>query len=118
MGYHPRIYLSQEKGTIKLVKGREESRWITLTDDVWTLVMKRRNEIKRLARRVLPYSRRQEKVAKMKLFFDVRNDDWAEMGPTIREMRHNTRIETNDAISRAEIEYKARHREPASGVVG
>lgn len=73
-GYHPHVYLSQEKGTVKLVKGREESRRIPLMEDVWTLALSRKDEIKRLARQVLPYSRHQEKMAKMKLFLDDLND--------------------------------------------
>ncbi len=116
--YHPHVYLSQKKGTIKLVKGREGNRWITLTEDIWTLVISRRDEIKRLAHQVLPYSHHQEKIGKMKLFLDYRNEDWSEMGPRFTELQRNIRSETNESISRAEIEYKARHGELASGVVG
>ena len=117
-GYHPHVYLSREKGTIKMVNGRNETRAITLTDDTWTLVMKRKEDVKRLARNVLPYSRHQEKIAKMELILDAHNEDWAEMGPKFERLRQQIRLETNEVISRAEIEYKARHKEPTLGVVG
>jgi AcrR family transcriptional regulator len=117
-GYHPHLYLSREKGTTKVVKGRYETRVITLTEDTWTLVISRCVEVKKLAFNVLPYSRHREKIAKMKLVLDGRNDVWVEMGPKFEQLRRNIRMETGDSISRAEIEYKARHEEPALGVVG
>jgi len=112
--YHPRVNLSQKKGTVKLVEGREGSRRITLREDVWTLAIGRRDEIKRLALLVLPFSRHTEKIAKMKLFLDNRNEDWTEMGPRFERLRRRIRFETNKTISGAEIEYKARHGELAS----
>ena len=112
--YHPHMYLSQKKGTVKLAKGPEESRWITLTKDVWRLIMSRKDEVKRLAHQLLPYSRHQEKIAKMKLFLDNRNEDWAEMRPRFEKLRRGIRLETRQTISRAEIEYKARRKELAS----
>jgi LAGLIDADG-like domain len=117
-GYHPHLYRSQSKGTIKLVKGRDENKWITLTQDIWTLVISRKDKVKRLAYQVLPYSRHQEKISKMKLFLDNQNEDWEEMKPKFEQLRHHIKSETNETISRAEIEYKARHREVALGVVG
>lgn len=117
-GYHPHVYLSRKKGTVKVVKGREGTRLITLTEDTWTVVIRRRIEVKRLARDVLPYSRHPEKIAKMKLILDDHNEDWTEMQPKIEELRQRIRTETGETISRAEIEYKTRHKEPASGVVG
>ena len=116
-GYHPHVYLSREKGTIKMVKGRDETRAITLTDDTWTLVIKRKDDVKRLARCVLPYSKHQEKIAKMKLILDTRSE-WAEIGPEFERLRRQIRLETNEAIMKAEIEYKARLKEPIQGVVG
>jgi len=117
-GYHPHLYLSRERGTTKVVKGRDETRVVTLTEDTWTLVMSRRSEVKQLASNVLPYSQHQEKIARMKLILDDRNDDWSEMGPKIEELRRSIRAETSECISRAGIEYKAQNREAASGVVG
>jgi len=117
-GYHPHVYLSREKGTVKQVKGRDGPRLITLTEDTWTLVMRRKVEVKKLARSVLPYSRHSEKKAKMELILDDLNDDWTEMRPKIETLRSSIRVETTETVARAEIEYKARHGEPASGVVG
>ena len=98
-----------------MVKGRDETRAITLTDDTWTLVMKRKDDVKRLARKVLPYSKHQEKIAKMELILDPSNEHWAEMGPKFERLRQQIRFETNETILRAEIEYKARHEEPTLG---
>ena len=39
--YHPYVYLSRAKGTVKLVKGIRGTRAITLAADAWTLVVKR-----------------------------------------------------------------------------
>ena len=108
-GYHPRVRISRKKGTVKLVKGREGSRWITLTEDIRTLTMGRKAEVKRLCHQVMPFSRHREKVAKMNLIVDDRNEDWAEMAPKFGELRRIIGLETKATISRAEIEYKARH---------
>lgn len=57
-------------------------------------------------------------MEKMNLILDEQNDDWFEMGPEFEELRQGIRTETRESISRAEIEYKGRHREQDSGVVG
>lgn len=54
----------------------------------------------------------------MKLILDEKNEDWEEMGPKFEELRKKIRLETTKTISGAEIEYKTRHKELASGVVG
>jgi len=118
VGYHSHVYLSRAMGTVKLVEGRWGTKRIILTKNTWTLVMKRKEDVKRLAREVMPYSKHKEKISKMRLFLDAKNDDWAQMGPKIDALRTRIRAETAESVSRAEIEYKARHREPVSGVVG
>jgi len=117
-GYHPYVYLSRRKGTIKTVKSHDGSRLITLKEDTWDLVMRRKEDVKLSAGNILPYSRHAEKIAKMKLILEGRNEDWKEMGPRFEELRQHIHQETEETIRRAEIEYKARHRAPASGVVG
>ncbi len=117
-GYHPHVYLSRRRGTVKLLRGRMISKQATLTEDTWTFVIKRKADVKRLAQQVLHYSRHHEKIAEMKLILDEANEEWAIMGPKFGELRQRIRAETDRTIARAEREYKARHREPASGVVG
>lgn len=117
-GYNPHVYLSRKKGTTKLVKGRSETKTITLKHDTWVLAISRIEAVKRLASNVLPYSRHREKKAKMELILDEKNYDWAVMGPVWKELRGNIRAETEETIRKAEMEYKARHGELGSGVVG
>ena len=49
---------------------------------------------------------------------DDQNDDWSETETKTKGLRGRIRFETSGIISRAEIEYKARHKEPFPGVVG
>jgi len=53
----------------------------------------------------------------MKLILDTRSE-WAEIGPEFERLRRQIRLGTNEAIMKAEIEYKARLKEPIQGVVG
>ena len=116
--YHPHVYLSQKKGTIKLVKGREGNRWITLTEDIWTLVISRRDEVKAIGTSDAPLQSSSREDRENETILGRWKRGLERMGPRFTELQRNIRSETNESISRAEIEYKARHREPASGVVG
>jgi len=48
----------------------------------------------------------------MRLVLDERSKDWEEMGPRFKDLRLKIKLETEETILRAEIEYKARHEEP------
>jgi hypothetical protein len=48
----------------------------------------------------------------MRLILDERNEDWEEMGPRFKDFHRKIKLETEETILRAEIEYKAHHEEP------
>jgi len=116
--FHTYLYLSRKKGTAKVLRGVSQTRQIKLSTDVWNLEIHRREEVRVLARRLLPFSRHREKVMKICLVLDERNERWDAMAPKVEALRRSIREETANTIRRAEIEYKARHGEPTSGVVG
>lgn len=115
---HAYVYLDRRAGTTKIMHGVAEVRQIRLTKDVWRLDIHRREEVRMLARRLLPLSHHQEKIRRMCLVLDEGNEDWVTMGPKIQEMREETREETIRTIKAAEIDYKARGKGRQMGVVG
>jgi len=100
------------------LRGASQTRQIKLSTDMWNLEIHRREEVRVLARRLLPFSRHREKVRKMCLVLDERNEGWDAMAPKVEALRRSIREETANTIRRAEIEYKARHDGAVSGVVG
>jgi hypothetical protein len=69
-GYHPLLAITREKDTVKVMKGLRETRQITLKKDTWALKMNRKEEVKALARVILPFSRHSEKMRRMCLVLD------------------------------------------------
>lgn len=116
-GYHTLLAITREKGTVKVMRGPKETRQITLTKDTWALVINSKEEVMRLARMILPLSRHREKISRMCLVLDEKNEGWAIMAPKIDALRRDVKADTVKTINRAEIEYKARHARPSSGVV-
>ena len=116
--FHTYLYLSRREGTEKVLRGASQTRQIKLSTDMWNLEIHRREEVRVLARRLLPFSRHREKVRKMCLVLDERNEGWDAMAPKVEALRRSIREETANTIRRAEIEYKARHDGAVSGVVG
>lgn len=106
--YHAKLYLDKKKGTTKTIRGVNGSREITLTKDLWRLDIHRREEVRALARRLLPISRHSEKRRKMFLMLDEASEEWGMMAPKVQRLRDDIRNETVRTISDAEIEYKAR----------
>lgn len=74
--------------------------------------------MRRLARKLIPFSRHREKVRKMCLMLDERSEEWGIMEPKVEALRRSMKEETVASIKRAEIEYKARHGGESEGVVG
>jgi hypothetical protein len=81
---------------------------IRLTRDMWRLEIHRREEVRALARRVLPFSLHRDKIRKMCLILDEKNEEWSSMAPKIEELRHDIEQDRKECTLRAEIEYKAR----------
>ncbi len=117
-GLHVSLRVSRKKGSKKVLKGLERSIEVRLGMDVWTLTIVRKSEVRRLARKLLLLSRHREKIARMCLILDERNDGWAVLVPKIERLRSSTKEETVEMIRRAKIEYKIPHREAHPGVVG
>jgi hypothetical protein len=107
--FHASVYLDKPKGTTKILSGVTGDKEIRLTMDMWRLEIHRREEVRALARQVLPFSLHREKIRKMCLILDEKNEEWSSMAPKIEELRHDIEQDTKNCISRAEIEYKARH---------
>ncbi len=116
--YHVSLRVSRTKGSKKTLRGPEVSREIQLTKDTWVLTIARAGEVRRLARELLGLSRHEEKIQRMNLILDEGNDEWMTAAPRLDRLRRHVRADTFETIQRAEIEYKIRHREAASGVVG
>ena len=87
-------------------------REIRLTKDTWRLELHRREEVRVLARRILPLSRHREKIRKICLILNERSERWEIMRLKVEELRRSIEEETSKSIAMAEIEYKARHMEP------
>jgi len=107
--FHASIYLDNPKNTTKILRGVIRDKEIRLTRDMWRLEIHRREEVKTLARQVLPFSLHREKIRKICLLLDEKNEEWSFMAPKIEELRHDIERDTKECILRAEIEYKARH---------
>jgi hypothetical protein len=107
--FHVYLYLDRSKGTTKVMRGPNETREIRLTRDSWRLDIHRREEVRALARRLMPLSRHREKILKMFLVLDESNEEWKSMGPKVRALKDEIAEHTRDTIRFAEIEYKARH---------
>src|SRR5271157_226824 len=113
--YHAKLYLDKKKGTKKTIRGVNESREITLTKDLWRMDIHRREEVRALARKLLPISRHSEKRRKMFLILDEASEEWGTMGPKVQRLRDEIRNETARTISDAEIEYKAKGTREVNG---
>jgi len=116
--FHVYLYLDRAKGTTKILRGVNGAREVKLTRDSWRLDIHRREEVRRLARQILPLSRHREKIRKMCLILDESNEEWKNMGPKTKALKDAIRDETRRTIQLAEIEYKARHPTSDIGVVG
>lgn len=106
--FHAYLYLDRAKGTTKIMQGVAITKEITLTKDSWRLDIHRREEVRVLARKVLPLSRHHEKIRKMCLVLDEANEAWEKMGPKVKELKAEIKEQTRRMIAQAEIEYKAR----------
>jgi len=106
--FHVYLYRDREKGATKTMRGVAGTREIRLTKDSWRLDIHRREEVRVLARRLLPLSRHREKIQKMCLILDEVNELWESMGPRVSALKDATKEQTARTIKRAEIEYKAR----------
>lgn len=111
--FHVYLYRGDEKDSTKILRGASSNKEIQLTKDTRRLEIHRREEVRVLARRILPLSRHREKIRKMCLMLDERSERWERMGPKVEEERKSIEEETGRSITRAEIEYKARHRDSA-----
>ncbi len=106
--FHAYVYLDKRKNTTKTMHGVTRTREIKLTKDLWRLDIHRREEVRMLARRLLPLSRHSEKRRKMCLILDENREHWALMAPKVEALRAEIREETKRTIMSAEIEYKAK----------
>jgi hypothetical protein len=109
--FHANLYRGDEKNTTKILRGTEGNKEVQLTRDTWRLELHRREEVRVLARRILPLSRHREKIRKICLILDERSEKWEIMGPKIEEERRRFEKETDESITAAEIEYKATHKQ-------
>lgn len=117
-GYYVSLRVSRAKGSKKILNGPEVSKEIRLTKDTWVPTIARRGDVRRLAHELLGLSRHDEKIQRMKLILDESNGEWATAAPQLDRLSKRVREDTIETIRRAEIEYKTRHREAVSGVVG
>ena len=106
--FHVYLYLDRRKGTNKVMRGTKQTKEIRLTRDSWRLDLHRREEVRALARRLLPFSRHLEKIRKMILILDERSESWRRMAPKVAELKVETKEQTRKTINKAEIEYKAK----------
>ncbi len=106
--FHVYLYRDRSKGDTKIMHGVSGTKEITLKMDSWRLDIHRREEVRVLARRLLPLSRHREKIQRMCLILDEANEPWKNMGPKVTALKDETKEQTARTIRRAEIEYKAR----------
>lgn len=105
--FHVYLYLDKRKGTTKIMRGASKTREIKLTKDSWRLDIHRREEVRLLARRLLPLSHHREKIRKMLLVLDETRESWEAMAPRVEELKAEIKQQTSNTIQAAEIEYKA-----------
>jgi hypothetical protein len=106
--FHVYLYLDRSIGTTKIMRGATTTKKITLTKDSWCLDIHRREEVRALARKLLPLSRHREKIRRMCLILDEVNEAWEKTGPKVDALKHEIKTQTEGVIERAEIEYKTR----------
>ncbi|HEV2137767.1 MAG TPA: LAGLIDADG family homing endonuclease [Nitrososphaerales archaeon] len=114
--FHVYLYHDRMKGVTKIMHGVSGTKEIKLKKDSWRLDIHRREEVRMLARRLLPLSRHREKMQRMCLVLDEVNELWESMGLRVAAIKNETKEQTGRTIKRAEIEYKARH--PMAGKGG
>jgi hypothetical protein len=107
--FHAYLYRDRTKGTTKIMRGVSETKEIHLTKDLWRLDIHRREEVRALARKLLPLSHHREKIQKMCLILDEINESWEKMSPKVSTLKLEIKQQTALTINRAKIEYKARH---------
>jgi hypothetical protein len=90
--FHPLLYgLQGYFSASKDTKGRLE--------------LRRRGEVRRLAKKLLTMSRHPEKIAKMKLVLKMSESDWAQMRPRVEEFKKLVKTEVMSFTKFAEIQY-------------
>jgi hypothetical protein len=90
--FHPLLYGVQDDfSASKDTKGRLEVR--------------RRDEVRKLAKKLLTLSRHPEKIAKMKLVLKTAESDWAQMRPRVEEFKKLVKTEVMTFTKFAEIQY-------------
>lgn len=101
-GYHPKFRLNKRAG-----EGVETFRY---TKDYYGVFLERRDEVVRLAEKLLPYSRHEEKIAWMKLILEVKDEKyWANVKDSVIALREKIDKETEETVKEAEEQYKRRH---------
>jgi len=95
-GFHPLLYGAQGNSNID-------------ADAKARLEVRRRNEVRTLAERLLPISRHPEKIAKMKLVLESAELSWARIKPKVQEFKKSVKREVVNFTKSAEIQYNMSH---------
>ena len=103
-GFHPLLYRASRDGQSDSPKVRLEVR--------------RRDEVRTLARILIALSRHREKIAKMKLVLETEESSWADIDPKSKAFKQSVAAEVASFVGAAEIQYNIRHSRAVAGVVG
>jgi len=103
-GFHPLLYCASRNSQSGSSKVRLEVR--------------RRDEVRTLARTLISLSRHREKIAKMKLVLETEKSSWVDINSKLKAFKQSTATEVTSFARAAEIQYNIRHSRAVVGVVG
>ncbi len=76
---------------------------------MWVLRLHRLEEVSFLAAQILPLSRHNEKIEKMRIILSCKTTRWSSVEPLVERLRNKIKDGVVESIRKAAIEYKARH---------
>lgn len=103
MGYHP---------TFRTIPIDQKQRGTTFrcTKALHELSLNRRKEIISLAKKMLPLSHHKEKIDKIDLMLKLKDKKyWIEVESKIKTLREKIKIEVNECVNQARLEYDCRY---------
>lgn len=104
-GYHPSFRINNRKSRFKE------------TRPLYELSLSTRSEVVSLIERILPLIQHREKIEKMRLILQMKDEKyWEVINEKVKALREQIKNEVDECVKEARTQYELRHKNPTRGI--